>query len=281
MLQARQPLIAQTCPVMHDLSGKIRASDGIVMLADRCGIVLCSLGDDIFTERAASVALRAGANWNERWRGTNAIGAVIATGDPMAVDGMEHYLSCNAFLSCAAAPVRDPWGQLVAVLNVSGRRGRLPLHTLSMVCTAARQIEQGLFMASFVGNNILRLHPFLEGLGGPNDGLLALSEDEIVIGADHMARSLLSLADAEIGHVCAEEVIGEALHTASDQLLQPMTPLRPTRSGHLGTLYGSVYRGRGHALHTPLLRVMDQAQMGTWASTSFDMLDTASLCSID
>jgi sigma-54 dependent transcriptional regulator, acetoin dehydrogenase operon transcriptional activator AcoR len=127
-----------------------------------------------------------------------------------------------------------------------------------MVCAAARQIEHRLFMASFVGRDVLRLHPLLDNGGTPNDGLLALSEDGIVIGADQVARSLLSLTDTEIGQVSAEEVIGEALPLASGQLSYPITPLRST---HLGTLYGHLHHAAEQVRQTPLLSITDSVRM--------------------
>lgn len=251
LLESQRDLMAHACPVMHHMGKQTCGREGILMLADPEGIVLCSLGDDAFAERAARVALRAGANWHERWRGTNAIGTVIATGCHVAVDGLEHYLSRHAFLSCAAAPIRSPRGHLAAILNVSGQRGRLPVEVLSLVRRAARHIEHRLFLSAFNTGIIVRLHPLREALGTGNEGLMALSEEGIVTGANEVAVSLLRLNASDIGMTPVESLFGMSLTAITASAGGLILPVHPTRSQGEAAMFGQIQVGHRRVHRNP------------------------------
>ena len=51
----------------------------------------------------------------------------------VVVQGGEHYLERNGFLACAAAPIADPAGQLLGVLDISGDHRGYHRHTLALV----------------------------------------------------------------------------------------------------------------------------------------------------
>ena len=206
-LEQRRSLVAHARPVMEFLCEQIRDSDSVVMLADQQGMLLQSLGDTGFTDRAARVALRPGAIWHEQWRGTNAIGTALADGAAVVVHGAEHYLERNAFLTCAAAPITDPSGQLLGVLDISGDRRGYHRHTLGLVRSAARMIEHQLFNARHGSGLQLQLHQQPEGLGTVTEGLLALSDDGWIIGANAAALALLGLPRSAIGGTTLERVL--------------------------------------------------------------------------
>jgi hypothetical protein len=58
--------------VMEHVFEQIRASGSLVILSDPQGMILHSLGDAEFVDRANRVALQPGACWSEAARGTNA-----------------------------------------------------------------------------------------------------------------------------------------------------------------------------------------------------------------
>ncbi|RZL34957.1 MAG: GAF domain-containing protein, partial [Rubrivivax sp.] len=137
-LEHRHALMAHARPVMAFLNEQVQGSDSLVLLADAHGLLLHASGDDAhFADRAARVALRPGALWSEQWRGTNAIGTALAEGAPVVVHGGEHYLARNGFLTCAAAPIADPAGQLLGVLDISGDRRGYHRHTLALARSGA------------------------------------------------------------------------------------------------------------------------------------------------
>ncbi|RZS58355.1 sigma-54-dependent Fis family transcriptional regulator [Sphaerotilus mobilis] len=206
-LAQRHTLVSHARPVMAFLNDQIRDSDSIVVLADPQGMLLHALGDLGFADRAARVALRPGAIWSEQWRGTNAIGTALADGATVVVHGAEHYLERNAFLTCAAAPIADPAGQLLGVLDISGDRRAHHRHTLGLVRSGARMIEHQLFEDRHAAGLQLRLHGQVEGLGTVTEGLLALSEDGWITGANTAALELLGLPRSAIGALTIERVL--------------------------------------------------------------------------
>lgn len=208
-LEHRHALMAHAKPVMAFLNEQVQGSDSLVLLADAHGLLLHASGDDAhFADRAARVALRPGAVWSEQWRGTNAIGTALAEGAPVVVHAGEHYLQRNGFLTCAAAPIADPAGQLLGVLDISGDRRGYHRHTLALARSGARMIEHQLFTARHAAGLYLRLHAQVEGLGTVTEGLLALSEDGWVTGANTAALELLGLTRQDIGAATVERVLG-------------------------------------------------------------------------
>ncbi len=200
-LEHRRALVAQARPVMEFLCEQVQGSDSVVILADPQGMLLHSMGDATFADRAARVALRPGAIWHEQWRGTNAIGTALAEGSAVVVHGAEHYLERNGFLTCAAAPIADPGGQWVGALDISGDQRGYHRHTLGLVRAAARMIEHQLFEARHGSTLRLRLHAQAEGLCTVTEGLLALTEDGWIIGANGVALAQLGLQRSDIGAV--------------------------------------------------------------------------------
>jgi transcriptional regulator of acetoin/glycerol metabolism len=155
----QRDFIAHAAPVMEYLYDQVRSTESMVILSDRQGLLVHVEGDPLFLDKAERVALAPGAIWREEVRGTNAIGTALAEGAAVEVHGQEHFLERNGFLTCAAAPIRDPLGVLLGVIDISGdQRSRHP-HTQGLVRTAARMVESSLFAAANKGAARLHLHP--------------------------------------------------------------------------------------------------------------------------
>ena len=201
-------LLAHARPVMEFVFEQMKDSGSMVVLADAQGLLLHSLGDAEFLQRAERVSLQPGALWREEHRGTNAIGTALVEQQPIVIQGAEHYLDRNSFLTCAAAPVMAPDGRLRGVLDISGdQRGHHP-HTFALVRSAARMIEDRLFHARHHNDQLLRLHPHVEGLGSVGEGLLAVTEDGWIMGANAIAQQWLSLSANQIGAITLDRLLG-------------------------------------------------------------------------
>ena len=192
-LEHQRELVAHARPVMEYLFDQTRDTDSMVILADTQGMLLQALGDASFVDRAQRVALRPGASWHEQWRGTNAIGTALADAAPVVVHAGEHYLERNGFLTCTAAPIADPAGRVLGVLDISGDHRGYHRHTLALVRSAARMIEHRLFDTRHAAGLRVRLHAQPEGIGTVAEGLLALNDDGWIGGADAAARTMLGL----------------------------------------------------------------------------------------
>jgi transcriptional regulator of acetoin/glycerol metabolism len=186
-------LIALAQPIIDTVSVQIRGSASTLLLADANGLILRTTGDADFLGRADRVALKPGADWSEAQRGTNAIGTVLASSRALEIVGGEHFLSRNALLTCSAAPLFDPAGHIVGVLDISGDYRAYQPHTLGLARMAAQWIEQRLFESDFASHLLLAIHPEPEYVGVLGEGVLAIRQDGAVLGANPSARSLLGL----------------------------------------------------------------------------------------
>jgi transcriptional regulator of acetoin/glycerol metabolism len=237
-LERQRELVAHARPVMEFLFEQTRDSDSMSILAGADGMLLHTLGDPQFIGRAERVALRLGAIWQEQFRGTNAIGTALADARAVVVHAEEHYLERNGFLTCAAVPIHDPKGRILGALDVSGDHRGYHRHTLGLVRSAARMIEHRLFDTRHDPRQWsglrLRFHIQPEGIGTVAEGLLAITEDGQLAGANAAALELLDLDWQHLTHTRVDAVLAESLAQLMDWGLRTSsTPhVVHTRSGH-------------------------------------------------
>lgn len=249
-LDQQRELASHARPVMEFLFEQMRDTDSMVILADAQGMLLEALGDAHFANRAQRVALRPGANWNEQWRGTNAIGTALADAAPVVVHAGEHYLDRNGFLTCTAAPITGPDGRVLGVLDISGDHRGYHRHALALVRLAVRTVEQKLFDTRHTANLRLRLHLQPEGIGSVTEGLLALSDDGWVVGANAAALALLGLSRCDVGATTVEQVLQLEVPTLMAWCRQPAGAPRVVRRHDGSALWLRVEAGR-HVLPAP------------------------------
>jgi transcriptional regulator of acetoin/glycerol metabolism len=184
---------------MEYLFEQVSCSHSMVILADAQGVLMHTLGDLDFLNKAERVALRCGASWAENQRGTNAIGTALAESNAVEINGAEHYLERNGFLTCAAAPIVSAQGKRMGILDISGdHRSRHP-HTLGLVSTAARMIENSLVLAACRQHIVVQLHTRPEGIGTVAQGMLAFTQDGWLVGANRKGLAFVGLQYEDIG----------------------------------------------------------------------------------
>ena len=140
-LARNRRLYTHAAPVMEMLYEQIVNTQSMVVLTDACGTILHSIGDDDFLAKASKVALQPGVNWSESSKGTNGMGTALMNEAPTLVHGDEHFMHANHFLTCSAAPIFDPRGNILGVLDVTGDQRRYHQHTMGLVKMSARMIE--------------------------------------------------------------------------------------------------------------------------------------------
>lgn len=140
LLAEKQAIIEIAKPFMDNLYNFVAGSGFIVLLTDEAGCVLEITGDPEVLEQAAALRFFQGANWTEQEVGTNAIGTAIVLKRPLQVSGAEHYCQKHHGWTCSAAPVSDPYGRMIGILNLSGPSKGTHLHTLGMVVAAGAAI---------------------------------------------------------------------------------------------------------------------------------------------
>ena len=195
---------------LEGLSADAAATGSIVLLTDEVGWILDAEGSAGFLDKAGRVALRPGACWGESVVGTNAIGTAIVEARSVEVRGGEHYLAPYGILSCAAAPIMDPYGQLVGVLDISGDARIAHLHALGLARRAVASIEHRWFDEGITDAELLRIHHDPALLGTAHEGLLAFRSGRLV-AANRAGLQLFGLDRYEIGHARYEALFEEPL----------------------------------------------------------------------
>ncbi|WP_322107123.1 sigma-54-dependent Fis family transcriptional regulator [Paraburkholderia sp. J41] len=187
LIETNRTLYRQARPVMDALHAQIADTQSMVLLTDRNGVILHSLGDSDFDEKARRVALRPGVSWSEQHRGTNAIGTALVEGQPTTVHASEHFLRANHILTCSCAPIADPYGRTLGALDVSGESRGFHKHTLALVRMSAQMIENHLFNTEFADAVRLQFHARAEFIGTLYEGLAAFSADGTLLCANRSA----------------------------------------------------------------------------------------------
>jgi transcriptional regulator of acetoin/glycerol metabolism len=185
--EQNRTLARHALPVMENLYQQIVDTDSMLVLTDADGLILHSLGDDSFLKRAEQVALRPGVNWSELAKGTNAIGTAIVNQAPTLVHADEHFLAVNHFLTCSAAPISDPHGTLIGVLDVTGDRRGYHRHTMALVRMSASVIENHLFEGVFPDEVTLHFHARQELIGTLFEGIAVFRPDGACVTANGAA----------------------------------------------------------------------------------------------
>jgi transcriptional regulator of acetoin/glycerol metabolism len=187
-------------PVMEMLFDQIAGTESMVVLCDSSGTILHSVGDDDFLARAQKVALQPGANWSEQSKGTNAIGTALIDEVPTLVHADEHFMHANHFLTCSAAPILDPRGNILGVLDVTGDHRSYHQHTMALVKMSARMIENHWLSDDYRNAMRLHFHSRAEFIGTLMEGILAVAPTASIVGANRSALEQLGLSGAALRH---------------------------------------------------------------------------------
>ena len=258
--ERRATLATQARPVMDYVFSQIKDSGCVMLLSDENGYVLDSAGDIDFCTRAAQVALSPGASWAEEARGTNAIGTALIERKPIVVNGTEHYLRHNNFLACAAAPLTEPDGKLLGVIDISCDARRYHPHTFGLVRAAAQMIEKRIFELAFVHQTKLRFHTSSNCLGSLMEGEIAIAEDGRILGASRAGFAMLGLRHEDIGkrEICSVFDLTMAELTTLGMRAQGEAVGVRLRNGEL--LYLTVEQMRAPVIRRPAVPAADTAQ---------------------
>lgn len=132
-------------PVVRGLLLDAALTEGfLVALTDAGGRLLWVAGDARVRRAVEGVGFVEGAGWDEAHAGTNAPGTALATGHDVQVLGAEHYARAVQPWSCTAAVLRDPGGQALGALDVTGRDAAASALMLSLVRATAAAVEADL-----------------------------------------------------------------------------------------------------------------------------------------
>ena len=197
--EENQALITMAATDMDILAGAFPSQHWIVLCTNAQGTIVASHGR-LGAGPTEPSPLQHGRMLSEEGIGTNAPGCVLEErgGPGIEIRRGEHYLHELVDVVCAAAPIFDCHEQLIGVLDVTGFGVDLPRYTLSRVQAAAMSIGNRTF-ERLPGCRVVRLHHDYRMLQTPVEGVIAVSEDGVVVAANRAARQMLHLSDAALG----------------------------------------------------------------------------------
>jgi sigma-54 dependent transcriptional regulator, acetoin dehydrogenase operon transcriptional activator AcoR len=187
--------LGQLLPVaraeMESLYEQIAGSGFAVILADTQGAVLSTITDPALQREFRHAGLSLGALWDERHEGTNGIGTCLAEAGPVTVHREEHFRGYNLTLSCSAAPILDPHGGILAVLDASTANSSdsrlIQRHTMALVNMSAHLISRWNFLNEYRHSWILRFHSRPEFVGLLHEALMAIDDEGNILAVNESA----------------------------------------------------------------------------------------------
>ena len=233
--QQSEELIRIARSGLEALYTQMAGQNYVLLLGDRAGVAVEFLGDPAFDHRLKKAGLYLGAEWSESRAGTCAIGACIATGEPLTIHQTDHFDVTHTPLSCTAAPIYDTRGELAAVLDISLLASpiakvsqNLALH---MVAATARRIELANLMAQTRHEWVLRFSRSPDFLDVDPEAAISLDGSGRIIGMTHHGAQILARAGGLTWRQ-PEQIIGQPLGRFLDMAvddLGELTRRRPTR----------------------------------------------------
>jgi transcriptional regulator of acetoin/glycerol metabolism len=194
--QEVEALILIARPSLDRLHTAVGGVGCCVLLADRNGVPVerrGAAGDDA---TFMDWGLWPGAVWSEDSEGTNGIGTCLVEHRALTIHRDQHFYARNALLSCTTAPLYDHEGRVIAALDVSSCRADLIESFINLVSAvvidAAARIEAECFRLAHPRARFLAV-PVPDRMG---KALLAVDEDDLVVGASRVARQVLGLSQA-------------------------------------------------------------------------------------
>ena len=173
-----------------------------VFLSDADGLVLDARWRSGDQSSFESWGLRPGRSWSEAAVGTNGIGTCLAEERALVIHRDEHFLDRNISMSCVDAPIYGADGRLIGALDISSARSDQTAAAnqiiAALVRQAARQIEADCFRHDHSGQRVILVDDNDDneatGAGCSAVALVAVDENDLVVGATRAARLALGLA---------------------------------------------------------------------------------------
>ncbi|BBI51542.1 hypothetical protein HORIV_39630 [Vreelandella olivaria] len=168
----------------------------VLLLTDHRGITVEFRGDPNQDQQLRRAGLYLGADWDERFAGTCAVGTCLYDRQAIICHRQEHFDASHISLTCTAAPIADPQGNVIAVLDISALQSPTQHESqnfsLSLVTLYARMIEDAYFLQRYRDCLMVRLDTSREFVHVNGRGLIAIEENGQVIAANAVGRDLIA-----------------------------------------------------------------------------------------
>lgn len=191
--KTHQKLINVAQPFLRRLYEVVKGSGFVVVLLDQDACIMDLVGDQEFLSKHNCFVI--GEYWDDEFKGTNAMGLVKRSKKPLQVLANEHYLSCNHWLTCSAAPIYGIDEQVIGIIDVSGDWRHTHAHTLGMVVAAAQAIEHQMRLEAAHAEITQSYNNIAAIIESMSDGLISFDGNGQITKANPLALKILALPE--------------------------------------------------------------------------------------
>jgi len=228
---------------LSQLYKQVNALDYVVLLTDSNGVTVDYIGSEKYDAELKSYGLYLGADWNEKHTGTCGVGICATEMIPVTAHQTDHFDLINTRLTCSAAPIYDPEGKPLAVLDVSAldspKNKDSQYLLLQLVKMHAQIIESANFLHHFQKDYwIVRFGSLQEYVNVNSPNMLAIDDTGTIMGLNSCARKILDSGivwkDATWSTAIGKNIsdyfgceLGDIIniHEGSDKYIKPATLL--------------------------------------------------------
>lgn len=192
--------------VLPSLFAFLKGMKHTVLLSDRDGYILESVGEPTFLSKAQRAQVSPGTNWREDVRGTNAVGTILQEKVPLTVFGWEHYVQQVHFIDCWAAPIKNKQGEVVGVLDISAESPTNRTNCfLELAIIGARLIESNLQLYELEQSFYIYKHGLRITGELLREGVITINSGGLITEVNRNGAALLGYKPDElIGRLAAE-----------------------------------------------------------------------------
>lgn len=206
------------------LHHRVRHADYCVMLTDAQGQTLDHRVDTAIRSDCRKAGLYLGTCWSEAEEGTCGVATVLTSKAAVTVHKRDHFRAAFIGLTCSAAPIFDPQGNLLGVMDASALKSpddRRSQHLVrQMVAQSAQAIENAFFMHSAREHWVLQAHGTPGYVDSQPDLLLAWDQDGRLRALNSKARQALRRRFGQVPDYIGEVFDLDALRSVTDQSTQ-------------------------------------------------------------
>jgi sigma-54 dependent transcriptional regulator, acetoin dehydrogenase operon transcriptional activator AcoR len=208
------------------------------LLCDANGVTVDWRGDQRRAREWKEAGLYLGSVWTECHEGTCGVGTGLIEKRPITIHHGEHFRALNSHLTCSSAPIFDPFGNSLAIVDVSALHspdGKESQHlALQLVMETAHIIESAYFLRKFEDHWVLKISRMRELAEVNSEFLLALDGQGVILAADRVSHREF---EQEAGGPLVGRQIWELFDVNLEQLMVQagqsnlVFPLRTSRRG--------------------------------------------------
>lgn len=208
---------------MSRLHGRVSDADYCVMLTDTQGCTIDMRVESSIRGEYRRSGMDLGTCWSESEEGTTGVCSVLINQEPVTVHKNEHFRAAFIGITCSAAPIFSPSGELIAVIDVSAMGApddRRSQHLIrQMVIQSAREIENAFFMYSTQDLWVLRGHALAGYVDSQPEFLFAWDNDGVLRALNPAAKCFLIRRHGRLPQTVCEAFSSVRLPSSTDDSL--------------------------------------------------------------